>query len=162
MAGLLGQEEGFARASVMIAKAAAIPQAIMDIQKAIAGAVKAGASEPFPANIAAIAAGVAAVAGQTAGVISSIKGANYKANLGGVVPGIGNTDTVPTMLTPGELVIPKQITPTFFDLMKNTSSGGESSGGVQEILIKIQPEEFADFITTEITNRQRANAVLGI
>ena len=30
-------------------------------------------------------------------------------NKGGIVPGSGNTDTVPAMLTPGELVIPKQI-----------------------------------------------------
>ena len=30
-------------------------------------------------------------------------------NSGGVVPGVGSTDTVPAMLTPGEAVIPKEV-----------------------------------------------------
>ena len=30
-------------------------------------------------------------------------------NKGGIVPGMGNKDTVPAMLTPGELVIPKNL-----------------------------------------------------
>ena len=34
---------------------------------------------------------------------------NNNYNQGGVVPGSGNKDTVPAMLTPGELVIPKNL-----------------------------------------------------
>ena len=34
-------------------------------------------------------------------------------NKGGIVPGSGNTDTVPAMLTPGELVIPKELVGRF-------------------------------------------------
>jgi len=36
-----------------------------------------------------------------------------KMNRGGIVPGSGNTDTVPALLTPGELVIPKELAGRF-------------------------------------------------
>jgi hypothetical protein len=36
-----------------------------------------------------------------------------KFNRGGIVPGSGNTDTVPALLTPGEVVIPKELAGRF-------------------------------------------------
>ena len=30
-------------------------------------------------------------------------------NKGGIVPGVGDTDTVPALLTPGEIVLPKRL-----------------------------------------------------
>ncbi len=45
---------------------------------------------------------------------------------GGLVPGVGNTDSVKAMLTPGETVIPKRMTE---ELSHAAKFGGDSSGG---------------------------------
>ena len=64
---------------------------------ATADAVKAGAGLPFPANLAAIASGVAAVVTNFA----ALKFAD-----GGIVPGgAPYTDRIPAVLTPGEVVL---------------------------------------------------------
>lgn len=49
-----------------------------------------------------------------------------KLNTGGVVPGVGSTDTVPAMLTPGEAVINKRATALFAPVLDyiNRSTGG--------------------------------------
>jgi hypothetical protein len=47
-------------------------------------------------------------------------------NAGGIVPGYGNVDSVPTMLTPGEGVVPKGVMEGLSDLARN---GGFSGGG---------------------------------
>jgi hypothetical protein len=65
-----GEQDGIYKALFAASKAFAIADAIVNIQGAIAKAANSG---PFPANLAAM----AAVAAQTAGVISTIKGANY-------------------------------------------------------------------------------------
>lgn len=69
--------------------------------EAVAGATAAGAEEPFPYNIIAIALGVAAV---IAALMTSIP----KMKKGGVVPAGYPDDTFPAMLTSGEIVIPKE------------------------------------------------------
>lgn len=46
-------------------------------------------------------------------------------NKGGIVPGVGNTDSVPAFLTPGEAVIPKKIVQRF----QNGGIVGENKGG---------------------------------
>ena len=59
-------------------------------------------------------------------------------NRGGLVPGIGNTDTVPAMLTPGELVVPKE---SYQDIMSkekgnitvNVNVDGQAFGTNEEI-----------------------------
>ena len=38
----------------------------------------------------------------------------FKFNKGGIVPGVGNTDKVLALLTPGELVIPKDVVQGMF------------------------------------------------
>ena len=83
----------------------------------------------------------------------------YKRNAGGpifesrggktIVPGVGNTDTVPAMLTPGEFVINKEATRKNLPLIEAINSGGvglrsKSSGipvtgqGVQSFLLGSQ------------------------
>jgi hypothetical protein len=46
-----------------------------------------------------------------------------KANKGSIVPGVGNTDTVPAMLTPGEFVINKESTKKNYDLLTAINDG---------------------------------------
>ena len=83
--------------------------------EAIAGATASGAKMPFPANLIAIAAGVAAVVA----ALASIPG---MAN-GGIVPDGYPNDTYPALLTSREMVIP----PGKLDDLQNNSSnyGGE-------------------------------------
>jgi hypothetical protein len=58
----------------------------------------------------------------------------FKANKGSIVPGVGNTDTVPAMLTPGEFVINKESTKQNYDLLtainngQNLNVGGKVKG----------------------------------
>jgi hypothetical protein len=47
---------------------------------------------------------------------------------GGIVPGSGNGDTVPAMLTPGELVVPKNMVASFVSAMKATGDTGALKG----------------------------------
>ena len=67
---------------------------------ATADAIKAGSGLPFPANLAAIASGVAAVVAN----FGALKFAE-----GGIVPGgAPHTDRIPATLTPGEVVLNKE------------------------------------------------------
>ena len=60
------------------------------------------------------------------------KGGIAKYNSGNIVPGSGNTDTVPAMLTPGEFVVNKESTRNNMALLKainNGSMSGYNKGG---------------------------------
>jgi DNA repair exonuclease SbcCD ATPase subunit len=46
-------------------------------------------------------------------------------NTGGLVPGVGNTDIVPAMLTPGETVLPKAMTENLSRATDSGNSGGD-------------------------------------
>lgn len=81
-----------------IGKAAAIAQATVDGYAAVQ---KALASAPPPFNFAlAASVGVA-----TAANIAKIQGVGFNKGINSV-PGVGNVDSVPAMLTPGERVVP--------------------------------------------------------
>jgi TP901 family phage tail tape measure protein len=54
-------------------------------------------------------------------------------NAGNIVPGTGNTDTVPAMLTPGEFVVNKEATAANLPLL-HAINGGERSAGYGNIL----------------------------
>jgi hypothetical protein len=91
---------------------ATIGEFVITIGKALIkyGIVKSGLDKILSGGIAipgvaAIALGVAAVAIGT--LIKQSFSQAKKFSKGGIVPGHGNGDTVPAMLTPGELVIPK-------------------------------------------------------
>jgi hypothetical protein len=69
--------------------------------------------------------GVAGAAGAAAkeGKASTVRVRGLRRNSGGGVPGSGNTDTVPAMLTPGEFVINKEATKQNLGLLKAINNG---------------------------------------
>lgn len=109
--------------------------------------------------------------GRTA--ISSIKSPGafvQRRNLGGPifmadgrrVPGTGNTDTVPAMLTPGEFVVNKEATQKNFSLLEAINASGQrlNSGGTvrdaspQEITALIKKDPISDQIRRELSISQ--------
>ena len=87
-----------------------------------------GAAGSLPSFGTAAAAGAAAKGGKTNAV--TVRG--LRRNSGGGVPGVGNTDTVPAMLTPGEFVINKEATKQNLGLLKEINDGsvkGYNKGG---------------------------------
>jgi hypothetical protein len=85
-----------------------------------AAIAKSLADTPTPANFAfavSVGAQIAALIGQVAAL---------QFNKGGRVPGVGNTDTVPAILTPGEVVINKRAAEKNLGLLDsiNRSTGG--------------------------------------
>ena len=56
------------------------------------------------------------------------RGPRVRRNRGGTIPGSGNTDTVPAMLTPGEFVVNKQATQDNLGLLRQINSGGKVPG----------------------------------
>jgi hypothetical protein len=88
-----------------------------------------GAASSLPSFNIAGAAGKNAAGVKTGGI--RIRG--LRRNVGGGVPGSGNTDTVPAMLTPGEFVVNKEATKNNLGLLKAINDGktqGLNSGGM--------------------------------
>jgi hypothetical protein len=56
---------------------------------------------------------------------ASMMGAALAFETGGLVPGVGNRDSVPAMLTPGEAVLPKRLT----EGLTNAANSGRIGGG---------------------------------
>jgi hypothetical protein len=87
------------------------------------------AAGAFPGFGVASAAGASAKEGKTSGI--KIRG--LRRNSGGSIPGSGNTDTVPAMLTPGEFVINKEATKENLGLLEAINGGsvkGYNKGGI--------------------------------
>lgn len=72
-----------------------------------------------------IAAGVGLVA--LGSLVSTSFAKTKKFATGGFVPGIGNSDTVPALLTPGEYVIPKNKVADYFNRNANYASGPQTA-----------------------------------
>jgi hypothetical protein len=72
--------------------------------------------------------GVAGAAG-TAAKTSAVRIRGIRRNAGGGVPGVGNTDTVPAMLTPGEFVVNKEATKENLGLLKAINGGQKLNAG---------------------------------
>jgi tape measure domain-containing protein len=91
-----------------IGKRAAQAQVLLDIPKAAFAAYTSLIGTPFVGPILApLAAAAAVFAGQQQ--LRQIESAQPPGFAeGGLVPGIGNKDTVPALLTPGEVVVPKK------------------------------------------------------
>lgn len=89
-----------------------------DAARAARDFFKAGAKFPFPANIV-MAPALAAMAFAT---VMAFEG-------GGIVPGVENGDVVPARLTPGEAILPKQLTEHLTNAAKFGRTG-DSSGDV--------------------------------
>ncbi len=129
-----------------IGKAAAISQATID---GFAAVQKALASAPPPFNFAL----AATVGAATAANISKIAGVGL--NKGGTVPGGGaNVDSVPAMLTPGELVVDRSTNDKLKAFLDSQTQGAST---VIEISLR---EELVEFIEAKIIERQRTGRSL--
>ncbi len=91
--------------------------------------------------------------GDIGGILGDVGGFLGFSN-GGVVPGSGNTDTVPTMLTPGEIVIPKDIAQRMLggDTVAVNGGGGSSVGGAGQMIQ----------VVLQIGEKQLAEAILNL
>jgi len=96
LTGALGKLNTASKGSALVSKRLAQATALVDTY---AGANKALAASPPPFNFIAASAVVAAGLANVANIESQ------KFAMGGVVQGRGNRDTVPAMLTPGEVVL---------------------------------------------------------
>lgn len=107
------------REAFNIGKRAAQAQVLLDIPKAAFSAYTSLIGTPFVGPVLApIAAAAAIVAGQQQ--LAAIERQSFAFAEGGIVPGVGNKDTVPALLTPGEVVVPKS---NFEDLQKSLQGG---------------------------------------
>lgn len=108
--------KGHNRQLFEMSKAAAIATAVV---QGVLGVQRALANPPGPpfSTIQAAAAGTTAAVN-----VARIQGTTFNKGTD-YVPGIGNTDTVPAILTPGERVVPKQ---TNKDLTEYLKGGGRS------------------------------------
>lgn len=91
-------------AGITALSAATSAETAADSGAAVAKATKEGAKMPFPANLIAIATGVAAVLAALASIPKAKKAA--KMEKGGTVPAGFPNDSYPAMLTSGETVVP--------------------------------------------------------
>ena len=76
-------------------------------------------------------------------------------NVGGDVPGEGNTDTVPAMLTPGEYVINKRSTAKFRPILKSINAG-TFGGGLSDKRYKAKEQKARD---QKLEDRKNAGGV---
>ena len=123
---LFGQLSGLLKKGTAEAKAAALLSIIFKTGEGIAGAVAAGSGLVFPANLAAIATGIAAVLGgiaQAKQVLSSTpsfaEGTEYLQR--GKNP--AGTDTIPIWADEGEAIIPRKRNAQYKGLAKAFRSG---------------------------------------
>jgi TP901 family phage tail tape measure protein len=77
----------------------------------------------------AVAAGLARRPSRIKSIGLNDGGEVYNINQGNVVPGVGNTDTVPAMLTPGEFVINKQSTKENMPILEAINNGQRLNKG---------------------------------
>jgi len=137
--GALSSLNTSAKGSALISKRLAQGSAVIDTY---AGANKALASGPPPWNFIAAAAVVAA------GLANVVKIESTEFAKGGIVPGSGSGDTVPAMLTPGEVILNKA-------QQKNLAGG---MGGITlNISAPLVDETVIDSIIPAIQKAQRMN-----
>lgn len=106
------------------AKVLALAEVTLNQGMAIADAVKAAGSYPFPINLVTIAA---SVAGAMAAIAPAIQAVNsVKLARGGYVSGAGTStsDSIPAMLSNGEYVVNAKATSMFPDLLETINNLG--------------------------------------
>jgi hypothetical protein len=128
-------------------KKVAIAQATMNLGLAISKAVAAGAGNPVT-----LAVNVGAVLSAMAGVISSIKAVQdtkpQKFAGGGVVRGVGTSDTVKAYLTPKEMVLNAGQQANLFNQLNSPQRGGfdyELLGLTMASAVKSMPAPVMDY-----------------
>jgi hypothetical protein len=116
---------------------------------------------PFIGQALGLAGAAAAIAygvEQTGNVLAAADG-------GIITGGIPNIDSVPAMLMPGELVVPKrnfeETVSAVASQRTGLSSGDEdgSSGGIAEIVLTLK-DDLVDFVEARLIERQRLNISL--
>jgi TP901 family phage tail tape measure protein len=111
-----------------------VPSSIGDRKELDALARKAGFANADEAYVSMFTRDLSAIRGLGGSIFSSASRHQgmLKANSGTLVPGMGNTDTVPAMLTPGEFVVNKEATQNNLPLLHSINDGkilGFNAGG---------------------------------
>ena len=129
MSGLLSAFGEQSEEAAIASKILAVAQIAIEQGVAIAKATSAGAGLPFPANLAAIASGIAAVVSAIMSATKSLNKAKIKRAKGGIVEGAGTetSDSIPAMLSNGESVVNARSTRAFAPLLSTINQMG---GGV--------------------------------
>lgn len=106
------------------AKVLALAEVTLNQGMAIADAVKAAGSYPFPINLVTIAASVAGAMAAIAPAIQAVKSVKFAR--GGYVSGAGTStsDSIPAMLSNGEYVVNAKATSMFPDLLETINNLG--------------------------------------
>jgi hypothetical protein len=100
---------------------------------AVSGAVAAGAWVPFPGNIAAISAGIAAVMTGLGTIPIAMGMTALGLKEGGLIPGGYPNDTFPAMLSSGELVIPEDRAKEVLNVLNSiTKAKGQANNFVNK------------------------------
>jgi tape measure domain-containing protein len=131
------------REAFELGKAAAIAQAAISIPVTAIEAYKSLAGIPIVGpGLGAVAAAAAIAIGTSR--LNEIRSQRFAFAEGGIVPGVGNKDTVPALLTPGEVVVPK----SNFEDLQNSLQGGVTA---DQIVLLQQSNEIQAKILNTIT-----------
>lgn len=124
LSNIFGQLAGESKAMQGFQKALGIAQITADMAIGIAGAIKAGAGVPFPANIPAIASGVATVTAGIASAISTIKGTKDVQ-----IPAILGSSAVSQQIQTPTISIPTPAAPTYTTTVLNLGGASQAQIG---------------------------------
>lgn len=148
-------------------KAAGMVQILMSMGVGIAQAIQAGSGLMFPANLVAIAAGVAAVVGGIASAISLFKQtetvAAPKFAEGGLVtgPGTGTSDSITARLSNGESVMTARTTQMFAPMLSamNVAGGGApiTQAGQNESMKSLFSDVLSEMPSPVVSVKEIAN-----
>ena len=124
-----------------------------NVGEAASEGTKQASKLPFPANIGAIAAVLAAVGGAAA-TISSLSRKKYAT--GGIVTGPGSSfsDSIPISVSNGEMILNKSQQKNLFDLL-NYGGGSSRGGGSSEVNFKILGENLVGSINNRNKGRNK-------
>lgn len=124
-----------------------------NVGEAASEGTKQASKLPFPANIGAIAAVLAAIGGAAA-TISSLSRKKYAT--GGIVTGPGSSfsDSIPISVSNGEMILNKSQQRNLFDLL-NYGGGSSRGGGTSEVNFKILGENLVGSINNRNKGRNK-------
>lgn len=142
------------KAIFLIEKAAAIAKSIVATNVAF---VEALAHPPGPPTTIPIAAAVKTSGYLSTATIAATAITGFSsAQQGGTVPGgFGGGDRVPMLLEPGERILPKALSPTFEQMLREDRGYSNGGGGAFEIVLSGDAARL-------FTLKQRENSTLGI
>lgn len=124
-----------------------------NVGEAASEGTKQASKLPFPANIGAIAAVLAAIGGAAA-TISSLSRKKYAT--GGIVTGPGSSfsDSIPISVSNGEMILNKSQQKNLFNLL-NYGGGSSRGGGTSEVNFKILGENLVGSINNRNKGRNK-------